>query len=379
MTSIPYLQGCPKDQITIESIRDLVSQELPEGLSLEYKEKYSAGVIETIAAFANTHGGLIIVGVKDDPGPDRIVGVPETELVKISNSCIEYLDPPFTPEIISLRIPGEEAKFLLLIRVYPERSTRPVAVRGKIWIRLHGNNDGADSYRLRHLFSESVIPSCALNSKLSTPTESDWGPLPDLFIRSGVVLPVELNSSGRPLSEKKVRELINFLNASPLSARLTSHVSQLGISGLHPFRKEGFNRARNVRLSWQGIYQNNRAEIHPVECVITLNSTTNGIQAATTMEVTVDFILRQSAFFTAQDPIQFPPSNVYRIPIVDVYEDLASIIRTVIDPEFKEILADIAGVEINQVPRPMSSEILLLRGAGQTLSLIHISEPTRPY
>ena len=374
MTSISYLQNCPKDQITVELVLDLMSQELPEGLSLEYKEKYSTGVIETIAAFANTHGGLIIVGVKDEIVPNRVVGVAETELTKISNACSDLLDPPFTPEIIPLRLPGPDPKFLLLIRVYPEKTTRPVAIRGKVWVRLNGNNDGADSYRLRELFGEGAPPSVALNLSLSVPNVPNETPPIDLFIRTGVVLPVDINSAGRPLSETKVRELTGFLNASVLSARLTSHISQLGIENLNTFRKEGFNRARYVRLSWQGIYLDGGVQRFPVESVVTLNSTTNGVEPATTMQVTVDFILRQSALLISRDPRQFPLGTIYPISIVDIYEDVVALVKTVIDPRFKEIVAEIGGVEAQQIPRPMTLGIFFPNGVTQTLRIDSLRE-----
>ena len=374
MTSISYLQNCPKDQITVELVLDLISQELPEGLSLEYKEKYSTGVVETIAAFANTHGGLIIVGIKDEIVPDRVIGVTDTELTKISNACSDLLDPPFTPEIISLRLPELDSKFLLLIRIYPEKSTRPVAIRGKIWVRLNGNNDGADSYRLRELYGEGAPPSVARNLTIPAPNVPNETPPIDLFIRAGIVIPVDLNSSGRPLSETKVKELIEFLNASPISAKLTSYFSQLGINNLNAFRKEGFNRARNVRLSSQGIYLDNGVHRFPVEVVVTLNSTADGVMPVQSMQVTLDFILRQSALFISRDSTQFPPGTIFPISIADLYEDVIALMETIVDTKFKEIVAELGGVEGHQVPRPMSLWVYFPNGVTQTLKTDSLRE-----
>jgi predicted HTH transcriptional regulator len=44
-------------------MRTLVAQNLPESLTLEYKEQYSSSLVETVAAMANSYGGLILVGV----------------------------------------------------------------------------------------------------------------------------------------------------------------------------------------------------------------------------------------------------------------------------------------------------------------------------
>ncbi|MFG6295258.1 AlbA family DNA-binding domain-containing protein, partial [Streptomyces rochei] len=64
--------------LTIERIRALASRlDQVESLTLEYKSEYSSGLVQTIAAMANTYGGVILVGINDkvEPGIERIVGV----------------------------------------------------------------------------------------------------------------------------------------------------------------------------------------------------------------------------------------------------------------------------------------------------------------
>ncbi len=86
--------------MTLEQVQELAGQDAPESLTLEFKEKYSPGVVKSIAALANTYGGLILIGVTDKPGPNRLVGVPDTAVVHIANACHESLEPPWQPEII---------------------------------------------------------------------------------------------------------------------------------------------------------------------------------------------------------------------------------------------------------------------------------------
>jgi hypothetical protein len=56
------LFACSAADVTLERVRELVGQDLPESLTLEYKEKHSSSLVESVAAMANTYGGLILVG-----------------------------------------------------------------------------------------------------------------------------------------------------------------------------------------------------------------------------------------------------------------------------------------------------------------------------
>jgi predicted HTH transcriptional regulator len=65
VTSATSLFNSPTADITLDQVRELISQNLPESLTLEYKETYSPGLVASVAAMANSYGGLILVGVTD--------------------------------------------------------------------------------------------------------------------------------------------------------------------------------------------------------------------------------------------------------------------------------------------------------------------------
>ncbi|MFF2403453.1 AlbA family DNA-binding domain-containing protein [Streptomyces goshikiensis] len=67
----------------------------PESLTLEYKEKYTPKLPTSVAAMANSYGGLILVGVTERSVGDRIIGVPEDAIVQIVNGCHQTLEPPW--------------------------------------------------------------------------------------------------------------------------------------------------------------------------------------------------------------------------------------------------------------------------------------------
>ena len=69
-------------KLSLKEIKDLVK--LDEGYNLEFKEKAISSIKDSICAFANSDGGLILVGVKDDKS---IVGLKDIKenMLKISN------------------------------------------------------------------------------------------------------------------------------------------------------------------------------------------------------------------------------------------------------------------------------------------------------
>jgi hypothetical protein len=52
--------GAPAD-MTLERVRELVSQDPPESLTLEFKRQYSSGVMRFVAPMANSYGGLTLI------------------------------------------------------------------------------------------------------------------------------------------------------------------------------------------------------------------------------------------------------------------------------------------------------------------------------
>jgi predicted HTH transcriptional regulator len=119
---------------------------------------------------ANTYGGLILVGVTDQPGPDRLAGVPEQAVVQIVNACHEQLEPPWEPEVIPVPLAADAAgQYILVIRVDPVRAPRPLLISGAAPIRLQGRNATADRARLAQLFRESPLPLRGAGRRLNPP------------------------------------------------------------------------------------------------------------------------------------------------------------------------------------------------------------------
>lgn len=367
MTNIAFLLACPAGEVTLERIEELMSLQLAEGSALEYKVSKTERLLSTIAAFANTRGGLILLGVKDQTGADRMVGVSDKEISTVVSSCRDQLDPPFIPEIITLRVPGDEVRYVAVFRVYPELSPRPVVMNGKVFVRFHDRNDRADQVRIRQLFSEHSGVTLAQNSYIQAPLLQQESPEIDICIRTGMTFPIDATCAGRPLSESSVKALIEALNQSALNQLLVKWTSDLDISGINPFRKDGLNRSRTVRLTWQGVEYFGQEEFHAVECIVHIDSSALGTEPPRLLQLTLDVVIRATAQSAKRNPTRWTETDVVRISLPDLYETMDAMLKTLVDATVVEPIAALAGISPQLVPRPMSMHILTGRGIANQI------------
>ncbi len=85
----PSLFTAPMEQITADDVNTFLDEELEEGPRLDYKQAdpthlIPQDVVDVICAFANTYGGLLILGVKADQTTNRPIERKGLPLVKDS-------------------------------------------------------------------------------------------------------------------------------------------------------------------------------------------------------------------------------------------------------------------------------------------------------
>lgn len=172
-----------KREISPEDVRHFLALREPEREWLEYKRELSDQVVRSIAAMANTGGGLILIGIEEErerggrpSRPGRVIGVGPDDETRLAHKCRDLLDPPYIPEIWPVEIPAEAfgggretegSRYILVVRVDPERvPLRPVIFRqgpaGKVLIRRGASSEEADPRTLRSLFAEAVAPHPSL-------------------------------------------------------------------------------------------------------------------------------------------------------------------------------------------------------------------------
>src|SRR5438309_1467154 len=97
--------GKPFSSVTFNDVADFLHLQKKEGINLDYKRDFSSSklIVKTIAAFANTRGGYIIVGVddEDDKPKPPFVGIEYQDSLplRITNMLVDHLYPYFAPEV----------------------------------------------------------------------------------------------------------------------------------------------------------------------------------------------------------------------------------------------------------------------------------------
>lgn len=181
-------------QITYADLDAFLQTRQPEGLRLDYKREKPRDLEKLIAAFANTSGGLIILGVEarqvdNTPvwPPER--GMPESPGLDEAVTAVarDGIYPPVriecSPVIPNERLHGHS---LYVIRVDESREA-PHAVEGgrKVYIRTGSTSkplDLADIGRIRYLFDRRVKAEQERDQLVHETVRAYWsGFLDDLY------------------------------------------------------------------------------------------------------------------------------------------------------------------------------------------------------
>lgn len=366
MTSTKSLFACSVSDVTLDRVRDLVGQGLPESLTVEYKEKFSPNLIKTVAAMANSYGGLIFVGVTDQRS---LAGVPEAAVTQIVNACHERLEPPWQPEIVAVRLSDGDDSFIHVIRVDPARAPRPVLIDGSAPIRLLGRNALADRRRLAQLFTESPRPVGRAGRVVpppELPIDAMGGVTADFMVRSGLRVPVEEMATWRPLSERGVDGLADALNQSPIESVLLKLFKQFG-DGFNPFHRLGFNRARHARLVWQGVTDSpHQALRYPVEAIAVADLPAAYGSPTSYLQFTLDVVVRARPFIASKVGLH-SGTSVWRLFVSDLYAIMDGLLQSLTDQRVVQALADLAGVDPVIVPQPANLDFLTAPRVGDLL------------
>ncbi len=145
-----YLQHQNSVRISDMSKRDLINLiNMGEGTFLEFKKTIASPdkIAREIAAFANTSGGNILIGIEDNGYIDGVENYMEEEFY--INQAVEELCIPMVKIEIELIHTGK--KDVLMVKV-PEAENKPIYLKGKkkrkVLIRIDDENVEASDERI---------------------------------------------------------------------------------------------------------------------------------------------------------------------------------------------------------------------------------------
>jgi hypothetical protein len=185
--SVVELLPQPFADLTVEDVEQIVTPdpgEPRETLWLERKATFNSGSLsKACAAFANTYGGLLVIGVED--GSDTLVGIdpldePELRVKDVLRGNVLPM-PPFRARMLPL----DNGRAILLVLVEQSSATPHMLLRnGAIYVRNPGSSDPVtidDQRRLLDLTArgERAVERARANARAAASEHVTFDP--DLF------------------------------------------------------------------------------------------------------------------------------------------------------------------------------------------------------
>jgi hypothetical protein len=145
------LNNAPIESIEIDDIIGFCEIRREEGIDLDYKSNWPSDLEKVICSFANTQGGIILIGVHEEEKTrkpktpiDGIDGEQPTIYQRIMNIASDGIYPPISPEVRICELPNQKGKYVVLIRILPSRLMHSTDRRRRIYIRVADNSRGYD-------------------------------------------------------------------------------------------------------------------------------------------------------------------------------------------------------------------------------------------
>lgn len=361
-------------QVTMDRIRQLVKLVGPEAPTVEYKADMTQSIATAVAALANTYGGLVLVGVSDQR---VITGVKEKTIEAVAEHCHSKIEPPWVPDIVPVPMDDGSDRYVLVLRVTPGLTPRPLLVAGAAPVRSHSTTHPASWQQLAALFAENDVRAQADPWSIQRPTipVADGGPdeRVDLVLRSGLNIAVDPRAAWRPLGEQHADRLAEALSHSPLPAVLSALVSSSADGW--PFERRGHNRSRVIRLHWQALPADRTRDLPvPVEASLTAEVPGGYGHQATHLRVHLDVTTRLANWAALQEP-QWqpvsgrtePPAEPWLMSIQTLDSVMDAMISTLVDEQVVGALAGLAFVDALTIAQPRVLHMVTTRPIPQVL------------
>ena len=109
---------------------------MKENLHTEFKSSFNDTVIETLVAFANTHGGKVLVGVDNEGVPVKNFRIGDETIQQWLNEIKNKTQPSLMPDAAYIDLSGGKV-LELFVKEFP---IKPVSVKGRYYKRVKNSN-----------------------------------------------------------------------------------------------------------------------------------------------------------------------------------------------------------------------------------------------
>jgi hypothetical protein len=144
--------GIPIDSLTLESIEEFLKSGVREGVALDFKEDFPAKLAKTISSFANTYGGIVLVGVEETSTGAGVLPIKGVSLKsglreQVIQTCLDAIYPPLIPEVRVVPFKsnpslGEDDRAVVVIRVEEsEIGSHAIDQRTTVYLRVDNVSD----------------------------------------------------------------------------------------------------------------------------------------------------------------------------------------------------------------------------------------------
>jgi hypothetical protein len=161
----------PLSQLGAADLQELVQEQAVENLRLEFKLEVpdKDEMLKKLSAFANTFGGLMVIGAKASSKDGRITELSGVDKMsgfkqKVVDWCFKGVSPPLEVDVSDpIPTPSGDGKFIYVVRL-PESDVAPHFLNGRngVWVRTNEFSGRfeqklADEIELRHLFDRRKL------------------------------------------------------------------------------------------------------------------------------------------------------------------------------------------------------------------------------
>ncbi|MGA2433813.1 MAG: ATP-binding protein [Bryobacteraceae bacterium] len=141
------------------------AERIQEGYQLDFKSVWNDSALQTVAAFANTFGGLLLVGVIEKDGrADQIPGIAlngQELKTRIASSIASNISPTPAYEIREIVFPHNTDRHICIIRVQKRKILYFLTKKGcksPVYIRNEDESIPADAAQLQLLLATRLGP-----------------------------------------------------------------------------------------------------------------------------------------------------------------------------------------------------------------------------